>query len=71
MPLNSIRTLLGRPGATNIADDIVVYGRTTEKHDSNLVILLERLQVEHQTSLVKNLQVDKLIKTEMHDIKKT
>ena len=47
------QTFADCPGATNIADDIVVYGRTTEEHDSNLVILLERLQVEHQTSLVK------------------
>ena len=42
---NIIRqTIADCPGATNIADDIVVYGRTAEEHDSNLVTLLERLQ---------------------------
>ena len=31
---NIIRqTIADYPGATNIADDIVVYGRTTEEHD--------------------------------------
>ena len=32
------------PGATNIADDIVVYEWTTEEHDRNQVTLLGRLQ---------------------------
>ena len=47
---NIIRqTIADCPGATNIADDLVVYGRTTEEHDSNMVILLERLQERNLT----------------------
>ena len=34
------QTIAGCPGATNIADDIVVHGKTTEEHDRNLVTLL-------------------------------
>ena len=41
------------PGLTNIADDIVVYGRTTEEYDRNLVTLLERLQ-ERNLTLIKD-----------------
>ena len=37
------------PGATNIADDIVVYEWTTEDNDRNLVTLLERLQERNLT----------------------
>ena len=37
------QTIAGSPGATNIADDIVVHGKTTEDHDRNLVALLNRL----------------------------
>ena len=47
--LNSIRTIADCPGATNIADDLVVYERTTEEHDSNMVTLLERLQERNLT----------------------
>ena len=32
------------PGATNIADDIVVYEWTTEEHDRNQVTLLGQFQ---------------------------
>ena len=47
---NIIRqTIADCPGATNIADDIVVHGRTTEEHDRNLVTLLERLQERNLT----------------------
>ena len=47
---NIIRqTIADCPGATNIADDLVVYGRTTEEHDSNMVILLEQLQERNLT----------------------
>ena len=43
--LNILRqTIAGCPGATNIADDIVVHGKTTEDHNRNLVALLNRLQ---------------------------
>ena len=38
------QTIAGCPGATNIADDIVVHGKTTEEHDRNLVTLLNRLE---------------------------
>ena len=38
------QTIAGCPGANNIADDIVVHGKTTEEHDRNLVVLLNRLQ---------------------------
>ena len=34
--------LEGCPGATGIADDIVVYGHTEEEHDDNLHTLMER-----------------------------
>ena len=44
-------TIADYPGATNIADDIVVYGQTTEERDRNLVTLLERLQ---ETNLTLN-----------------
>ena len=37
------------PGATNIADDIVVYEWTTEDNDRNLVTLLERLPERNLT----------------------
>ena len=37
------------PGATNIADDIVVYEWTTEDNDRNLVTLLKRLQERNLT----------------------
>ena len=37
------------PGATNIADDIVVYEWTTEDNDRNLVTLLERLPERNRT----------------------
>lgn len=43
------QTIAGCPGATNIADDIVVHGKTTEEHDKNLVILLDRLQERNLT----------------------
>ena len=47
---NIIRqTIADCPGATNIADDIVVYGPTTEEYDSNLVTLLEGLQERNLT----------------------
>ena len=47
---NIIRqTIADCPGATNIANDIVIYGRTTEEHGSNLVTLLERLQERNLT----------------------
>ena len=38
------QTIAGCPGATNLADEIVVHGKTTEGHDRNLVALLNRLQ---------------------------
>ena len=37
------------PGATNIADDIVVYEWTTEEHDRNHVTLLGQLQGKNLT----------------------
>ena len=43
------QTIAGCPGATNIADDIVVHGKTTEDHDRNLVTLLNRLQERNLT----------------------
>ena len=43
------QTIAGCPGATNIADDIVVHGKTTEDHDRNLVTLLKRLQERNLT----------------------
>ena len=33
---------IGLPGVTGIADDIIVYGRTEEEHDRNLILLLKR-----------------------------
>ena len=43
------QTITGCPGATNIADDIVVHGKTTEDHDRNLITLLDRLQERNLT----------------------
>ena len=43
------QTIAGCPGAINIADDIVVHGKTTEEHDRNLVALLNRLQERNLT----------------------
>ena len=43
------QTIAGCPGATNIADDIVVHGKTTEEHDRNLVTLLNKLQQRNLT----------------------
>ena len=43
------QTIAGCPGATNIADDIVVHGKTTEDHNRNPVALLNRLQERNLT----------------------
>ena len=43
------QTTAGCPGATNIEDDIVVHGKTTEEHDRNVVALLNRLQERNLT----------------------
>ena len=43
------QTIAGFPGATNIADDIVVHGKTTKDHERNLVALLNRLQERNLT----------------------
>ena len=32
---------IGLPGATGIADDIVIFGRNEEEHDRNLILFLE------------------------------
>ena len=32
---------IGLPGVTGIADDMIVYGRTEEEHDRNLILFLE------------------------------
>ncbi len=34
----------GLEGVRNIADDIIVYGKTREEHDKRLVALLERMR---------------------------
>lgn len=47
------QAIAGFPGATNIADDIVVHCKTTEEHDQNLVTLLNRLQ-ERSLTLSKD-----------------
>ena len=43
------QTIADCPGATNIADDIVVHGKTTEEHDRNLITLLHRSQERNLT----------------------
>ena len=43
------QTIADCPGATNIADDIVVHGKTTEAHDRNLITLLHCLQERNLT----------------------
>ena len=43
------QTIAGFPGATNIADDIVVHGKTTEDHDRDLFVLLNRFQERNLT----------------------
>ena len=37
---------IGLPGITGIADDMIVYGRTEEEHDRNLILFLENNQIE-------------------------
>ena len=37
------------PGTVNIAEDIVVHGRTTEEHDRRLLKVLERLHEREPT----------------------
>ena len=32
---------IGLPGVTGIADDMVIFGRTEEEHDRNLILFLE------------------------------
>ena len=40
---STLRELLsGLPGVTNIADDILVYGSTQKKHDTNVIHFLEQ-----------------------------
>lgn len=47
---NIVRQTIARcPGATNIVDDIVVHGKTTDDHDRNLFTLLNRLQERNLT----------------------
>ena len=43
------QTIADCSGATNIADDIVVLGKTTEEHDRNLITLLHRLKERNLT----------------------
>ena len=43
------QTIADCPGTTNIADDIVVHGKTNEEHDRNLITLLKRLQERNLT----------------------
>ena len=43
------QTINDCPGATNIADDIVVHGKMTEEHDRNLITLLHCLQERNLT----------------------
>ena len=43
------QTIADCPGATNIADDIVVHSKTTEEHDRNPITLLHLLQEKKLT----------------------
>ena len=43
------QTIADCPRATNMADDIVIHGKTTEEHDRNLITLLNRLQERNVT----------------------
>ena len=38
------QVLQGYPGARNISDDIIVFGKTRHEHDQNLDMVLQRLQ---------------------------
>ena len=38
------QVLQGCPGARNISDDIIVFGKTRHEHDQNLDMVLQRLQ---------------------------
>ena len=44
---------IGLPGVTGIADDMVIYGRTEEEHDRNLILFLEatRKNGQEETSI--------------------
>ena len=37
---------IGLPGVTGIADDMVIFGKTEEEHDRNLILFLETTQEE-------------------------
>jgi len=41
--------LIDIPGAINIADDILIVGKTTQEHDSNVLAVLERLRTHGLT----------------------
>ncbi|XP_062614532.1 uncharacterized protein K02A2.6-like [Saccostrea cucullata] len=43
------QTIEGIPGTRNISDDIIVYGKSQEEHDSSLQLLLSRLRERNLT----------------------
>lgn len=46
----------GIPGCKNLSDDIIVFGSTQEEHDTNLHLLLQRLESKGLTLNVKKCQ---------------
>ncbi len=51
------KVLSGLEGVRNIADDIIVYGKTREEHDKRLVALLERMRKCGLTSSGANCEI--------------
>ena len=47
------------PGVTGIADDMVIYGRTEEEHDGNLILFLETTRKNGLVLNKKKLQFKK------------
>lgn len=45
----SVKTLDGIPGAINLSDDILVYGKTVQDHDANLLKTFQRLREKSLT----------------------
>ena len=50
---------IGLPGVTGIADDMMIYGRTEEEHDRNLILFLEATRKNRLVLNKKRLQFKK------------
>ena len=50
---------IGLPGVTGMADDMVIFGRTEEEHDRNLILFLETTRKNGLVLNKKKLQFKK------------